>query len=388
MTRSHGRGQESAAAIVGIGMTELSKASGRSDLALTVEAIRSALADASIDPEDVDGFVTFTEDSSDPLQVAHALGCRRVRFYSRTPFGGGGACATVEHADLALRGGAAEVVVVYRGLNGRSGNRYGQGQAESAEDYFPLTAAHGLIVPGHRLALPLSRYMWENGLTNADFAPVSFAMRHYASTNPAAIFYERPITLEEHEASPWVAEPVLRVLDCCLETDGAAACVMTRRSAGSEGAVLVRAAASGAMGTGEMVGEYYGSQVGDLADSRIVAESLWARSGLSPQEIDVAILYDHFGPFVILQLEAYGFCERGKGAAYVRDHGMGIDAAMPINPHGGQLGEGYVHGVNGICEAVRQLRGAAANQCGDPEYALVTAGPGVGATSGLILEAT
>lgn len=380
--------QEGAAAVVGIGMTELSRESGRSELALTVEAIGAALADASIAPEDVDGFVTSTEDSSDPVQVAHALGCRQMRFYSRAPFGGGGACATVEHADLALRGGAADVVVVYRGLNGRSGQRYGQGQAESAATYFPMTAPHGLIVPGHRMALPLHRYMWEHGLSNTDFAPISIAMRKFAATNPAAIFYNRPISFEEHEDSAWVAEPVLKVLDCCLETDGAAACVLTRRSATSERAVSIRASASGAVSAGELVADYYGSRMSDLPDSRIVAESLWSRSGLSPADIDVAILYDHFGPFVMLQLEAYGFCERGKGAAYIRDQGIGIEASLPVNPHGGLLGEGYVHGMNGICEAVRQLRGTAANQCRGASHALVTAGPGVGATSGLILEAT
>ncbi|HXK23693.1 MAG TPA: lipid-transfer protein [Myxococcota bacterium] len=375
--------------IVGIGATEFSTCSQRSELQLTLEATRAALADANLSVDAIDALVTYQNDSSDPLRLAYALGLDEVRFFAQTSYGGGGACATLQQAALAVQSGSAEAVVVYRGLNGRSKTRYGQPTTDSPAAYFPYSAPQGLLVPGHRFALAVHRYMHEYGLRNEDFAPISVAARGYAATNPSACFYQRPITIEDHQSSAWVAEPVLRVLDCCLETDGAVACIVTggelARSL-ADRPVRILASSCGLVGEPEIASDFYRPVIGRLPESAIVAKNLWKQSGLSPDEIDVAILYDHFSPYVILQLEAFSFCKPGEGAHFVADGQISREGSLPVNPNGGQLGEGYVHGLNGVCEAVRQIRGGAANQIPDVEHVLVTGGPGL-PSSGVILSA-
>jgi acetyl-CoA acetyltransferase len=116
----------------------------------------------------------------------------------------------------------------------------------------------------------------------------------------------------------------------------------------------------------------------------IVGEQLWRQAGLAPEDVDVAVLYDHFTPFVLIQLEELGFCPRGEARHFIADGALDIDGRLPTNPHGGQLGEAYVHGMNGIAEGVRQVRGTAVNQVHDVQHVLVTAGTGV-PTSGLVL---
>jgi len=374
--------------IVGIGSTAFSTNSNRSELQLTLEATRAALVDANLVADAIDGLVTYQSDSTEPVRLAYALGLDRVRFFAQTSYGGGGACATFQQAALAVQSGAADVVVVYRGLNGRSKTRYGQ-PTETPTAYFPYSASQGLVIPAHRFALAVHRYMHEHGIDNEDFAPVSVTARSYAATNPLAFFYERPITIEDHQSSDWVVEPVLRVLDCCLETDGAVACIVTggeiaRRSA--KRPARITASAIGMVGEPEVVSDFYRPTIGRLPESAIVAESLWKQSGLRPTDIDAAILYDHFSPYVILQLEAFSFCKPGEGARFVADGQISLKGSLPVNPNGGQLGEGYVHGLNGVCEAIRQIRGDAANQVSDVEHVLVTGGPGL-PTSGVILSA-
>ena len=376
------------AAIAGIGSTDYTAKSGCSELELTLQATRAALCDAELDIDAIDGLVTYESDANDPLRVAYALGLERVRFFTQTSYGGGGACATLQQAALAIGAGLAETVLVYRGLNGRSNVRYGQ-PTESPAMYFPYTTAQGLVIPAHRFALSVHRYMYENGLSNEDFAPVSVTARAWAATNPRAYFHGRPITIEDHQSSPWVAEPVLRVLDCCLETDGAIACVVTSRErARRAGRNLARIAASavGLSGEPETVGDFYRSQIGRIPESALVAKALWQQSRLAPRDIDTAILYDHFSPYVILQLEAFSFCKPGEGANFVAEGHIAAGGSLPVNPNGGQLGEGYVHGLNGVYEAVQQIRGTAANPVHGVEHVLVTGGPGL-PTSGVILSA-
>jgi acetyl-CoA acetyltransferase len=138
-------------------------------------------------------------------------------------------------------------------------------------------------------------------------------------------------------------------------------------------------------GTGGILKNFYRPCVYELPETRIVARQLYEQSGLHPQDIDVALFYDHFSPFVLLQLEAFGFCDTGKSAGFVADGQTGPGGRLPVNTHGGHLSEAYLHGMNAIAEAVRQLCGRAACQVTSPEHALVSSGPGL-ATSGLILR--
>ncbi|MBM4794579.1 lipid-transfer protein [Streptomyces sioyaensis] len=374
------------AAIAGIGATEFSKDSGRSELKLAVEAVRAALDDAGLTPADVDGMVTFTMDTNPEITVAQAAGIGELSFFSRVHYGGGAACATVQQAALAVATGLAEVVVCYRAFNERSGRRFGSGvqQREPSAEGAALgwNLPFGLLTPASWVAMAAQRYLHTYGLTPEAFGHVAVTDRRHAATNPAAYFHRQPITLADHAASRWIVEP-LRLLDCCQETDGAQAIVVTspeRARTLPHPPALIAAAAQGAGRAQEQMTSFYRDALTGLPETRVVARQLWRTSGLAPADIDVAILYDHFTPFVLMQLEEFGFCAPGEAADFVAAD------ALPLNTHGGQLGEAYLHGMNGIAEAVRQLRGTSVNQAGTPAHVLVTAGTGV-PTSGLLLGA-
>jgi acetyl-CoA acetyltransferase len=381
-----------AAAIAGIGATEFSKNSGRSELRLAVEACRAALEDAGLGPADVDGMVTFSMDSNAEIAVARELGAGELTFFGLVGYGGGAACATVQHAGMAVASGAARVVLCYRALNERSGHRFGQvaggalaGVTSSAIDngwHYPM----GLATPAATVAMAARRYMHVFGATSADFGAVAVADRRHAATNPAAWFYQRPITLADHQESRWICEP-LRLLDCCQETDGAVAVLVTSleraRSLRKE-PVVIRAAAQGSGVNQYTMTSYYRDDLTSLPEMGVVARQLWAQAGLRPGDIRTAVLYDHFTPYVLMQLEALGFCARGEARHFIAGGRIELGGVLPLNPHGGQLGEGYLHGMNGIAEAVRQVRGSSVNQVPGDGPVLVTAGSGV-PTSGLIL---
>ncbi|MEV8451055.1 lipid-transfer protein [Streptomyces sp. NPDC052095] len=374
------------AAVVGIGATEFSKDSGRSELKLAVEAVRAALDDAGLTPADVDGLVTFTMDTSPEITVAQAAGIGELSFFSRVHYGGGAACATVQQAAMAVACGVADVVVCYRAFNERSGRRFGSG-VQRREPTAEGTALgwnlpFGLLTPASWVAMAAQRYLHTYGLTPEAFGRVAVTDRRHAARNPAAYFYGKPITLADHAASRWIVEP-LRLLDCCQETDGGQAIVVTSteraRDLRRPPAVVV-AAAQGAGRAQEQMTSFYRDDLTGLPEMGVVARQLWRTSGLSPAEIDVGILYDHFTPFVLMQLEEFGFCGPGEAADFVAAN------ALPLNTHGGQLGEAYLHGMNGIAEAVRQIRGTSVNQVPGAARTLVTAGTGV-PTSGLVLGA-
>ncbi|EXU65062.1 lipid-transfer protein [Streptomyces sp. PRh5] len=374
------------AAIVGIGATEFSKDSGRSELKLAVEAVQAALDDAGLAPADVDGLVTFTMDTSPEITVAQACGIGDLTFFSRVHYGGGAACATVQQAALAVATGVAEVVVCYRAFNERSGRRFGSGvqhrepSAEGAALGWSLP--FGLLTPASWVAMAAQRYLYAYGLTPEVFGHVAVTDRRHAATNPAAYFHGKPISLAEHTASRWIVEP-LRLLDCCQETDGGQAIVVTSVERARDlprPPAVITAAAQGAGRGQEQMTSFYRDDMTGLPEMGVVAGQLWRGSGLTPADIDVAILYDHFTPFVLMQLEEFGFCGRGEAAGFVAED------ALPLNTHGGQLGEAYLHGMNGIAEAVRQIRGSSVNQVPGAARTLVTAGTGV-PTSGLLLGA-
>ncbi|MBU6283646.1 lipid-transfer protein [bacterium] len=378
------------AAIAGIGQTEFSKESGRSELQLACEAAKAALDDAGLSPRDVDGLVTFTMDSSEEAEVARNLGIPRLTLFSRIPYGGGGACAVVHQAAMAVATGAAEVVVCWRAFNERSGMRFG-GAAMAGATMLPpfldMVGPYGLLTPASWVALQARRYMHEYGVTNEHFGRISVVDRKHAANNPAAWFHGRPITIEDHQASRWIVEPVLRLLDCCQESDGGVALVVTSTERARDlrhVPAVVLAAAQGCADDAELMTSYYRPEISGLPEMGIVAEQLWRQSGLRPADVQTAFLYDHFTPFVLVQLEELGFCKRGEAKDFATVERLSIGGELPINTSGGLLGEAYIHGMNGIAECVRQIRGTSCNQVDGVEHVLATAGTGC-PTSGLIL---
>jgi acetyl-CoA acetyltransferase len=371
------------AAIVGIGQTEFSKNSGRSDLQLACEAVRAAIDDAGLRPSDIDGMTTFTLDLSDDIEVARAVGIGSLTFQSQIPHGGGAALGVLHQAAMAVATGAAKYVVCYRDLNGRSGQRYSAGVSgdliTSDTIHWSWYMPSGLMTPTSWVAMVTRRYMHDTGTESLDFARVAVSTRKHALKNPNAIFYGKPLTIEDHQASRMIVDP-LRLYDCCLETDGACACIVTTPERARDLAqtpALIRAVAQGSGPDQESMTSFYRPDITALPELDIVAEQLYAQSGLSPDDIDAAIIYDAFTSIVLFQLEAYGFCKRGESRDFVKDGNIELGGRLPVNTHGGQLSEAYIHGMNGVNEGVRLIRGTSVNQPEKSDHVLVTAGVGV-----------
>jgi acetyl-CoA acetyltransferase len=379
-------------AIAGIGATEFSKESGRSELQLAIEATLDAIENAGLKPSDIDGMVTYTGDTNPEIDIARATGIGELTYFSRVHYGGGACCGTILQAVLAVASGVAKAVVCYRAFNERSGNRFGAGvqnrppvpNAENAQ--FAWYAPYGLLTPAQWVAMFTRRYMHQYGASSEDLGRVAVAGRDFAARNPKAWFYNKPITIEDHQNSRFITEP-LRLLDCCQESDGAQAIVVTsieRARDLQDKPAVIAAVAQGSGVLQDMMTSYYRENIAHLPEMALVARQLWAMSGLEVKDLSCAILYDAFTPFVLMQLEDFGFCARGEARDFVKDGHISRGGSIPVNTHGGQLGEAYIHGMNGIAEGVRQIRGSSSNQLEVVENVLVSSGTGV-PTSAMIL---
>jgi acetyl-CoA acetyltransferase len=368
-------------AIVGIGMTEISKNSGRSELQLAAECVSAAIADAGLKPTDIDGMTGFTLDHVDEIEVARAVGIPELRLLSRMPHGGGAPMSLVQQAAMAVSTGMCKAVVGYRAMNGRSGARYSSGVAEGPETtdriswgwYMP----YGLLTPACWVAMHLQRYLHEYGATDEGLAEIAVTQRMFAANNPMAIFYGKPFTLEDYYNSPWIVEP-LRMYDCCIETDGGGAFVLTSTERAKDlphPPAVIRAAAQGAAFDQEVMTSFYRKNIAVLPEYDLVADQCYAQSGLGPDDLDAAIIYDAFTAIILFQLESFRFCKHGEAHEWVKGGTLGPDGRLPCNTHGGLLSEGYVHGLNGIAEAVRLIRGTSSNQPKkNIDHMLVTSG--------------
>jgi acetyl-CoA acetyltransferase len=383
-------GDRMSASIVGAGQTEFSREAGRSETQLAAEAILDALADAGLTTDDVDGLVSYTIDPVEETELVRSLGIPQVKWSSRVPYGGGGSQGVLQHAGAAVTSGLAQVVVAYRGVKARSGARFGRAEVSGrpSSSHSGTTAGQwcspfGVLTPASWMSLNATRYMHTFGATSADFGRAVVQLRAYAATNPNARFYGRPITLEDHQASRWIAEPCIRLFDCCQETDGAVALVVTapERAADTPAPVSIVAAGMTGMFEEEIASNHYRPDLAVMDGSVALASQLFDGSGISRDDIDVALIYDAFTPILFMQLEGLGFCGPGEAKDFVADGHLGPEGNLPTNPNGGLIGEGYIHGLNLTLEAVRQIRGTAANQIGAPETALVSA-----SRTGVILQ--
>ncbi|MEU7862522.1 acetyl-CoA acetyltransferase [Nonomuraea sp. NPDC049141] len=375
-------------AVVGVGYTPFTKDSGVSTLTLACRAILAALDDAGLGPGDVEGLATHrVGDSAAPSLVGPALGMADPTWYL-DQFGGGSVShAVVAQAALAVATGMAETVVCYRAINARSEFRMGgTGRGLPVSPEVQYQAPYGYFAPPQQYAMYAQAHIQKYGTKAEHFGQLAVTQRANAVKNPRALM-RTPITLDDYLASRWIAEP-FRLLDCCLETDGACALVITtadRARSLRRPPVLISGAAWGG-GDSHLSG---GRADPTTTAAAALAPRLYAQAGLGPADIDVAELYDCFTYSVIVQLEDYGFCAKGEGGPYVASGATALDGPLPVNTHGGFLSEGYVHGINHIAEAVSQLRGDAGDrQVAGAEVALSTAQPGyiLPATSALLLR--
>jgi acetyl-CoA acetyltransferase len=368
------------AAIVGVGATPYyyrGTSAPQTVPELIGKAVFAALADAGLSLKDVDGFAFFAY-GFDPGTLMEQLGIERVTFSHIVSGFGGGMAGVLDLASMGIETGRAKTILCI-GASQNVGRRTGQALnmlGVTPEGIFHRIA--GLSGPGQALALSVRRHMHLYGTRREAFGEVVMASRAAASTRVTAL-RRKPLTLDEYMASPMLAAPLCR-LDFCLETDGALAFVVTSAERAADlpnRAVYIAGAAQ--VGTREWGRAFFWLNQSDeaftTAGARGVAQRLYQTLGIGPKDIDVALIYDHFSPLVIMQLEDYGFCKPGEGGPFVESGAIRLDGSVPINPHGGHLSEGYVVGMTHIREAVEQLRGTAVNQIKNARTALVTGGP-------------
>lgn len=380
------------ACIVGIGQSEFTRWGGimdRSQFQITAEAIRDAMIDAGLSPRALDGFASFSNDTNEGNLMQVALGVPEMRWSSMVwGGGGGGSMAALSQACAAVESGQAEVVAVYRGLCQGQSRRFGRFSQRPQGNFI---APFGLFAPSQLLSLMMQRFMHKYPITAEHMCEIAVNQRANANRNPRAVMYNKPLTREDYFAGRWIAEP-FRLFDCCLETDGACAVIVTTRERARDlpgQAVNILAATHGS-GPGWGTGPLGSQNMPDLeyasTNAQYVARRLFAAAGIAPADVDVAQIYDNFSGMVLMALEDYGFCAPGESGEFVASGAIRWpDGVLPINTSGGQLSEAYVHGMNILVEGVRQLRGLSTSQVKGAEICLVAGGLGVSPTSGAIL---
>jgi acetyl-CoA acetyltransferase len=387
------------AQIVGVGESAYSRWGKIGDVtehALACQAISRAVEDAGLSMDDVDGLASFADDRNEAIFLAAELGLPALRFGNMVWMpGGGGGCAAVSNAAMAVETGQAEVVVVYRSLCQGQFFRFGTGGVSADEPGEPpvpslqqanslllasmgFAMPYGLLMAAAAYALPTRRHMHLYGTTSEQLGMLAVTFREHASRNPRAVMGGRPLTLEDHQASPMIADPH-RLFDCCLESDGACAVVVTtpeRARDLAKPSVEILASEQGAP-KGYGFGPFTNANIADdlyaTGGCEEMANRLWAKAGVGPSDIDVAQLYDHFTGCVLMQLEDYGFCSRGEGGTFIESGALAWQGgSLPTNTHGGSLSEAYIHGLNHVVEGVRSLRGESTSPVEGAEVCLVT----------------
>jgi acetyl-CoA acetyltransferase len=376
-------------AIAGVGYTEFSKDSGRSVHSLAVEACRAALDSCGLEASDIDGIVSYSmfHDSVSVQAVQTGLAIPELTYASDLNWGGSAPCMTVINAAMAIHSGMARNVLVYRALNGRSGIRLGATSFPSPTSQYRYPM--GWSAYAQYIAMWARRYMIETGATEQDLGAVVCQQREYSARNPRAISRTR-LTMDEYLDRPLLVDP-FRAVDCTSEVDGACAMVVAAldraRTLAAPPVVIKGAAWSTGPGSGLDIADFHTWPDLSRNAHSYIAPRLWEHARLGPEDVDFAEIYDCFSIVPLLGLEAYGFVPRGEAGSFVRSGETGPNGRLPTNTHGGLLCEGYVHGMNTVCEAVLQVQ----QRCGERQLerastCVVTSGALVDG-SALILQA-
>jgi acetyl-CoA acetyltransferase len=364
------------AAVIGFGHSAYGKRgefAERGTTSLIVEAVVNACEEAGIKPSEIDGYTSYSNDAVDPGTLASTFAADQLRFTGMGWGGGGGAMGgAYMYAAMAVATGQAAVVAVVRGITQPPGARFG-GMGRGDTPRYPEART-----PAQTFAMQARRHMYEFGTTEDHFGEVAVSTRAYAVNNPDARFRD-PITLEDHHNSRMITDPI-RLLDCCQENDGGTCVLITsveRARDLRQPPVLLAGVAMGAprrWGVGAFGGYNMAARDYVSAGQRTVANDLYRNAGMGPSEVDVAMIYDHFTPMVLMGLEDFQFAPQGESGPFVADGNLRPGGALPTNTHGGNLSEVYLHGMTHVFEAVRQCRGTSANQQPDVDTALVVCG--------------
>ena len=353
-------------AIVGVGETEYSRASGRSTRALGVEAIRNAIYDAGLTPQDVDGMLSYHGGDSTPsTTMMYDLGMR-LNFYMDCSGGGSSTEALIGLAIGAIEGGMCDTVAIFRAMNGYSQVRIGGTGSRAAAPIGGsdlLKRSYGVASAVQNFAFTFTRHMMEYGVTGEHLANIKVTHSKHASNNPKALMKQR-VTVDDVLNSRWIVKPCAHLLDCCLETDNATCIIVTSAERAKDlrhpPARIMAVQGRGAKPGGDFHYQY--APISRVA-GYYVGPRLFELAGVSHDDIDVTGCYDAFTYTTLLQFEDYGFCEKGEGKDYVTSGITDLGGRRPNNTSGGHLCEGYTHGMNMVIENTRQLRGAVDDYC-------------------------
>lgn len=359
--------------VSGIGETSYTRSSGKSEIALQMEASLKAIADAGLSPKDIDGIIPYSTGAAVAEDFVTNFGIPDLRFSATTPLGGASCVAAVQAAAGAIVAGIAKHVLIPIGRNGYSGPRIGSRVQQLpqfrtiGEFEMPL----GQIAPPQLYAHMARRHMEQYGTKSEQFGKIAVTFRQHAMLNDNALMKE-PLTLEQHQQSRMISDP-LRLLDCCLESDGGAAIVIS----GADRARDLKSKPVYIMGVavGHPDSPSAITQRPDITTLGIAkaAPRVFEMAGVRHDDIDVAEIYDCFTYIVLCQIEDLGFCKKGEGGAFVASRSLGLDGPMPVNTHGGLLSQAHIIGMNHIVELVKQLRGEAGRaQVKDAKVGLVT----------------
>lgn len=383
------------AAVAGIGETTYYKHGQSPDpeFKMALMAILNAAKDAGIDPKDIDGFASYSNDRNDPSRLAAALGTKELRFSNmQWGGGGGGGAAAIGNAAAAIAGGLADVVVVFRALAQGQFARFGQGQAvPTIAGDMAMQAPYGLMSPAQRYAMKCMRFMHDNDVKHDALRAISMASYHHAQSNPRAVMRGRPLDEEKYDASRWIVEP-WRLFDCCMENDGAAAVIMVSAERAKDlphkPTYLLGAAGGSDHRCGAPSHNHPNYASSNFAS---VGPRLYDMAGVKPADVDVLQCYENFTGGVMMSIVEHGFCRPGEVNEFFQfDNFVSPTGKLPLNTSGGNLAECYMHGLELQIEAVRQLRGESTAQASDVDVSMVVAGPMVTPVSNCIFgsEAT
>ena len=343
-------------AIVGLGWTAFTRNSGTTVDNLAAEACLMAIEDAGLAVGDIDGVVTFSQenDTISPRELAEMIGMPHCDFNFFHNGGGSWSAASVLSAAMLVHAGVCTTVLVYRAKNGYTEGRAAHASRPrlvSGPDQFvaPFGSSHAAARFGHYATAHMARY----GTTSLDFAHLAVTQRRHAMLNKKAMM-RKPMTIEDHQNSRWIIYP-FRLFDCCQQTDGAVALVVTSTERARDlrhKPVYIMAGMGGSIGAGGR-GEVEGPWE---TRGAYVAPLLFEGAGVTAQDVSFAEIYDPFTHMCLTHIEDFGFVPKGQAGAWVREGHNALDGSLPVNTHGGLLSEAHIHGLNHVIEAVQQLR--------------------------------